>query len=125
VVVAFNNKAYANTDTMLKWFWSQYAYSSAYPFWKWELNHKPQTLTLDVFKGQLNNKVLAEFKRMNCTCSFIPGGTTGFIQVCDFAINNLLKDQISELAEIHYDNHKDQWIENKYTVGDRQVMLVS
>jgi hypothetical protein len=49
-------------------------------------------LTLDVFKGQLNNEVLAEFKRMNCTCSFIPGGTTGFIQVCDVAINKPLKD---------------------------------
>jgi hypothetical protein len=71
-----------------------------------------------VFKGQLNNEVLAEFKRMNCTCSFIPSGTTGFIQVCDVAINKPLKDWISELSEIHYDNHEDQWIENKYTVSD-------
>jgi hypothetical protein len=51
-------------------------------------------LSLDVFKGQLNNKVLAEFKRINCTCSFILGGTTGFIQVYDVAINKPLKDQI-------------------------------
>jgi hypothetical protein len=64
-------------------------------------------LTLDVFKGQLNDKVLAEFKRINCTCSFIPSRTTDFIQVCDVAINKLLKDQISELAEIHYNNYKD------------------
>jgi len=64
-------------------------------------------LTLNVFKGQLNDEVLAEFKRMNCTCSFIPSGTTGFIQVCDVAINKPLKDQILELAEIYYDNHKD------------------
>jgi hypothetical protein len=32
VVVAFNNKAYANTDTMLKWIQSQYAHSLAYLF---------------------------------------------------------------------------------------------
>jgi hypothetical protein len=64
-------------------------------------------LTLDVFKGQLNAKVLAKFKCINCTCSFIPGGTTGFIQVYDVAINKPLKDRISELAEIHYNNHKD------------------
>ena len=49
-------------------------------------------LSLDVFKGQFNNEVLAEFKQMNCTCSFIPSRTTGFIQVCDVAINKLLKD---------------------------------
>jgi hypothetical protein len=39
------------------------------------------------------------------------------------AINKPLKDRISELAEIHYDNHEEQWIENKYTVSDRRVML--
>jgi len=82
-------------------------------------------LSLNVFKGQLNNKVLAEFKRINCTCSFILGGTTGFIQVCDVAINKPLKDRIAELAEIHYDAHEEQWIENKYSVSDRRVMLVS
>jgi hypothetical protein len=82
-------------------------------------------LSLDVFKGQLNNKILAKFKRINCTCSFILGGTTGFIQVCDVAINKPLKDRIAELAEIHYDAHEEQWIENKYSVGDRRVMLVS
>jgi hypothetical protein len=49
-------------------------------------------LSLDVFKGQLNDKVLAAFKQINCTCSFIPSGTTGFIQVCDVAINKPLKE---------------------------------
>jgi hypothetical protein len=39
--------------------------------------------------------------------------------------NKLLKDQIAELAEIYYDAHKEQWIKNKYSVSDRQVMLVS
>ena len=79
VVVAFNNKAYANTDLMLEWIKLQYAHSLAFPFQNWEPNYKPQMLTLNLFKGQLNNNVLAEFKRINCTCSFIPGGTTGFI----------------------------------------------
>jgi hypothetical protein len=125
VVVQFNEKAYANTDSMIEWIRSQYAHSSAYPFRNWEADHKPRMLSLDVFKGQLNNKVLAEFKRINCTCSFIPGGTTGFIQVCDVAINKPLKDRIAELAEIHYDTYEEQWIENKYSVSDRQVMLVS
>jgi hypothetical protein len=79
-------------------------------------------LSLDMFKRQLNNKVLAKFKRINCICSFILSRTTGFIQVCDVVINKPLKDRI---AEIHYDAYKEQWIKNKYPVGDRRVMLVS
>ena len=82
-------------------------------------------LSLNVFKGQLNNKVLAEFKRINCTCSFILGETTGFIQVCDVAINKPLKDWIAELVKIHYSTYEEQWIKNKYSVSDRQIMLVS
>jgi hypothetical protein len=65
-------------------------------------------LSLDVYKGQLNNIVLAEFKQINCTCSFILGGTTGFVQVCDVTINKPLKDRIAKLAEIHYDAHKEE-----------------
>jgi len=77
--VAFNEKAYATTKTMIEWIKNQFSYSSAFIFKNWEDKHEPQLLTLNVFKGQLNNKVLAEFKRINCTCSFIPSSTTGFI----------------------------------------------
>jgi hypothetical protein len=65
-------------------------------------------LLLNVFKGQLNNKVLTEFKQINCTYSFILGGTTRFIQVCDVGINKVLKKRISDLADPHYDTHKQQ-----------------
>jgi hypothetical protein len=82
-------------------------------------------LSLDVFKEQLNDTVLAEFKYINCICSFIPGGTTGFIQVCNVGINKVLKKRISDLADIHYDAHEQQWMENKYIVGQRRVMLAS
>jgi len=82
-------------------------------------------LSLDVYKRQLNNRVLAEFKQINCTYSFIPSRTTSFIQVYDVAINKPLKDRIAELAEIHYDTHEEQWIKNKYSVSNQQVMLTS
>jgi len=68
-------------------------------------------LLLNVFKGQLNNKVLAKFKRINCTCSFI--------QVCDVAINKPLKDwiaELAELAEIHY---------NAHNVGDTGISRIN
>lgn len=125
VKVAFNDKAYATTETMIEWVKSQFSYSSAFVFKKWEDKHEPRLLTLDVFKGQLNDIVLAEFKRINCTCSFIPGGTTGFIQVCDVGINKVLKNRIQDLADKHYDSHETQWIEGKYSVGQRRVMLVN
>jgi hypothetical protein len=51
VVVQFNDKAYANTDSMIEWIRHQFAYSSAFVFRNWEANHEPQMLSLDVFKG--------------------------------------------------------------------------
>lgn len=89
VVVQFNKKVHANIDSMIEWIQRQFAYSSAFVFRNWETKHEPRMLLLDVFKGQLNNEVLAEFKQINCTCSFIPSGTTRFIQVCNVGINKV------------------------------------
>jgi hypothetical protein len=69
--------------------------------------------------------VLAKFKRINCIYSFILGRTTGFIQVYDIVINKPLKDWITKLADIYYNTYKEQWIKNKYSVSNKQVMLVS
>ena len=88
----FNDKAYSNTDIIIEQIKNMYSYRTAVPFYAWDPIHEPQLLSLDVFKGQLNDNVIGAFKNINCTCSFIPGGTTGYIQVCDVAINKLLKD---------------------------------
>jgi hypothetical protein len=85
----------------------QYSHASAFPFRSWEHHHKPWMLSLDVFKGQFNDEVLAAFKGINCTCSFILGGTTGFIQACDVGINKVLKNWITEQAELHYDANEE------------------
>jgi hypothetical protein len=34
---------------------------------------------------------MAEFKKLNCTTSHIPGGFTGFVQVLDVSLNKPLK----------------------------------
>jgi len=65
-------------------------------------------LLLNVFKGQLNNKVLAKFKQINCTCSFILSSTTRFIQVCDVSINKVLKKRILDLVNLYYNAYKQQ-----------------
>jgi hypothetical protein len=125
VKVVFNEKAYSNMNVMLEWIKTMYSQSTAVPFYYRDPIHEPRLLSLDVFKGQLNDEVIAAFKQINCTCSFIPGGTTGYIQVCDVAINKPLKDRIAEQAELHYDQHEEKWIEGKYLVGERRVMLAS
>src|SRR5271169_4921171 len=123
VKVMFNEKAYSNTDIMCEWIKNMYSQGTAVPFRNQDRVHELRLLSLDVFKGQLNDEVIGAFKRINCTCSFIPGGTTGYIQVCDVAINKPLKERIAEQAEIHYDQNEEKWIEGKYSVGERRVML--
>jgi hypothetical protein len=63
-------------------------------------------LSLDVFAGQKTQEVIDCFKAIRCTTSFIPGGTTGFIQVCDTVVNRSLKARIKELADQYIDKHK-------------------
>jgi hypothetical protein len=61
--------------------------------------------------------VITSFNALKCTTSFIPGGTTGFIQVCDTVINKSLKDRIEVLADQYIDEHEREWVEGKYTVS--------
>jgi hypothetical protein len=80
-------------------------------------------LTLDVFSGQITPLSKSAFESINCAASFIPGGTTGYLQVCDVAVNAPLKKRIAELSEIHYDKNELQWIKGEFSISDRRVLL--
>jgi hypothetical protein len=66
----------------------------------------PRFLSLDIFSSQKTKEVIHSFKALKCTISFIPGGTTGFVQVCDTVVNRSLKARIKELADQYIDEHE-------------------
>ena len=101
-----------------------YTPSSKYPlFPRHSTIRPPRLLSLDVFSGQKTKEVITSFKALKCTTSFIPGGTTGFIQVCDTVINKSLKARIEDLADQYIDKNEREWVEGKYTVSQRRVLL--
>src|SRR4030081_131324 len=55
-----------------------------------------------------------EFKRLNCTTSYIPGGCTGFVQVLDVSLNKPLKAQAWK--ELH-EKYKSTIVETFQRVG--------
>jgi DDE superfamily endonuclease len=120
----FNPKAWSNSDLMLEWIKHIYAPSSEYRYFpRYSTKRPPRFLSLDVFAGQKTKEVIAGFKALNCMTSFIPGGTTGFVQVCDTVINRSLKARIEELADQYIDKNEREWVEGKYTVSQRRVLL--
>jgi hypothetical protein len=120
----FDPKAWSNTDLMLEWIKHMYTPSSNYPFFpRHSTKRPPRLLSLDVFAGQKTKEVIDCFKALKCTTSFIPGGTTGFIQVCDTVVNRSLKARIEDLADQYIDAHEREWIEGKYSVSQRRVLL--
>jgi hypothetical protein len=80
-------------------------------------------LSLDVFAGQKTKEVINSFKALKCTTSFIPGGTTRFVQVCDTVVNRSLKARIEELADQYIDENEKEWVEGAYSVSQRRVLL--
>jgi hypothetical protein len=103
----FNPKAWSNTGLMLEWIKHIYTPSSNYSFFlRHSTERPPRFLSLDVFSGQKTKEDIYSFKALKCTTSFIPGGTTGFIQVCDTVVNRSLKARIEELADQYIDGHE-------------------
>jgi hypothetical protein len=60
-----------------------------------------------------------EFKKLNCTTSYIPGGYTGFIQVLDISLNKELKALIAQQASNHADKFYDRYERGDFTISER------
>lgn len=98
---------------MVEWIKDIYTPSTNYPCTPRQ-KRPPRYLSLDIFAGQKTQAVIARFKSIGCTTSFIPGGTTGFVQVCDTVANRSLKAWIEELADQYIDEHERECVEGKY-----------
>ena len=75
VVVQWNPKTYANTETTLRWLKHQYKYATI----GFSTGNPARLLCLDVFRGQMTEKVCQAFCDLNVTTAFIPKGCTGYL----------------------------------------------
>jgi hypothetical protein len=71
----------------------------------------------------MTEEVTAEFAKLNCTTSYIPGGCTGFVQVLDVSLNKPLKALVAQAAEDHANKYASWYKEGAFTVADRRVLL--
>jgi hypothetical protein len=119
VCVAFNKTAWADSTNLKDWVKNQYTGRSVY-FTK---DNEPRLLSLDAFVPQMTKGVIAEFKKLNCTTSYIPGGCTGFVQVLDVSLNKPLKQLVTQAAEDHTDKYASWYQEGKFTISEQRVLL--
>jgi hypothetical protein len=78
-------------------------YCLALPYRTQDLELK--LLAIDVFRIYIIELVVAAFQKQKTTVSIIPGGCTGFIQVLDIVLNQLLKRLIKEEADMYYNQN--------------------
>jgi hypothetical protein len=110
--VIYNKKAYANRENLKQWARQQYKWHGVFS----PSDKEPRLLVLDVFtahkksadKVKAQEDFIAELKKLNCTILMVPPGVTGYVQVCDGFANKKIKELISELEEIYYDQHEDE-----------------
>ena len=119
----FNPKAWSKSDLMLEWIKYIYTPSSKYLLPQYSTTRPPLFLSLDVFTCQKTKEVIAGFKALKCTTLSIPSSRTSFVQVCDTVVNKSLKARIKELADQYINENKREWVEGKYTVSQRRVLL--
>jgi hypothetical protein len=99
----FNPKAWSNSDLILEWIKHIYTPSTKYPlFPRYSTKRPPRFLSLDVFSGQKTEEVIHSFKAL---------------------VNRSLKARIEELADQYIDQNEREWVEGKYSVSQRRVLL--
>ena len=119
VCVAFNKTAWADSQNLQDWVRKQYAIASEY----FTHENEPRFLCLDAFAPQMTDQLRSEFKKLNCTTSYIPGGCTGFVQPLDVSLNKPLKALVAQAAADHADKFYDRYATGGFTVGERWVLL--
>jgi hypothetical protein len=82
---------------------------------------KAHKKTIDQQKAEQD--LYTELKKLNTTVLIIPGGYIGYVQVLDVSCNKIMKKLITEAKETHYDNYKAKYKANKFSVGNRRVLL--
>jgi uncharacterized membrane protein (DUF485 family) len=66
---------------------------------------EPKLLAINIFRVYITEPVIAAFQKQKTTVSIIPGSCTGFIQILDIVLNQLLKKFIKEEADIYYNQN--------------------
>ena len=115
VCVAYNQTAWADGTNLRDWVKMQYSVASPY----FTREKEPRFLCLDPFAPQMTQSLRDEFKKLNCTTSYIPGGCTGFVQVLDVSLNKVLKALVAEQASNHADKYHAKYEAGDFTLGDR------
>ena len=67
-------------------------------------------LFADVHPSQQTDDVKVFLSRFKTKLKNIPGGTTSRIQVLDFVINKLFKNNVREQCEVHLDQNLDLYM---------------
>jgi hypothetical protein len=53
----------------------------------------------------------------------IQGACTGYLQPLDVSCNKIIKNIIRQCEEDHYNANPNEWVEGKYSPGDRRVLV--
>ena len=72
----------------------------------------------------MTQQLHSEFKKLNYTTSYIPGGYTGFVQVLNISLNKPLKVLVAQATADHADKYYERYIIGDFTVEDKRVLLI-
>jgi hypothetical protein len=64
-----------------------------------------------------------EFRKLNTTTSYILRGCTGFVQVLDVSLNQLMKHLVAQAASNHADKYHKHYIKGGFLVSEQRVLL--
>jgi hypothetical protein len=71
----------------------------------------------------MTDQLRSEFKKLNCTTSYILKGCTSFVQPLNVSLNKPLKALVAQAAADYADKFHDRYVAGGFTVREQQVLL--
>ena len=105
ITVYFQKKAWADEEFVIKWLKEQWRPAAYDPIHDFQKSQEPRMLVLDVLRSQKTEQVKITFKRLNTLPIMVPSSCTSLIQPLDVCINQLFKERIERLSQVHYQQY--------------------
>ena len=120
----FNPKAWSNADLILEWIkiYTLLPQNTLF-FLDIRLNVHHDFSLLVSFLVRKQRRLFIALKLLNAQHHSYQVALLALVQVCDTVINRSLKARIEDLADQYIDKHETDWVEGKYLVNQRRILL--
>ncbi|KAF3924499.1 hypothetical protein ABW20_dc0105467 [Dactylellina cionopaga] len=125
VSVVFQENAWVDEVVTKHWLVNLWKPAAFDPINGFRNNKESRLLVFDAHRAQKTEAIRNLLHDLQTIAAIVPPGCTSLVQPLDVSINKPFKDYVAEASHRHFEENIDQWETEKFTAGQRRVLMTT